>query len=70
MTWEIVVGLITLMTACIAVCTIVSNNTRAMTEVKCGLDELKNTICEQKSDLRAVEERVTEHEVRISRLEC
>lgn len=69
MTWEILVGLLTVLPACIAVCTVVSNNTKAMTEVKCGLDELKSTLREQKKDLRAVEETVSEHEVRIARLE-
>ncbi|GEM_PF-4072866 len=70
MTWEILVGLITIIPAGIAVCTVVSNNTKAMTEVKCGLDELKNTLHEQKSELRAVEETISDHEVRITRLEC
>ncbi len=69
MTWEILAGLVALMPACIAVCTVVSNNTKAMTEVKCGLDELKSTLREQKKELRAVEETLSDHEVRISRLE-
>ncbi len=69
MTWEIMVGLITIIPACIAVCTVVSNNTKAMTEVKCGLDELKSTLREQKKELKSVEETVSDHEVRISRLE-
>lgn len=70
MTWEILLGLMTLIPACIAVCTVVSNNTKAMTEIKCGLEELKNALCEQKSELRAVEETISDHEVRITRLEC
>ncbi|MBQ2001410.1 MAG: hypothetical protein UHZ05_01845 [Acutalibacteraceae bacterium] len=69
MTWEILVGLVTLVPACIAICTVVSNNTKAMTEVKCGLDELKSTLRDQKKELRSIEETVADHEVRITRLE-
>ena len=69
MTWEILVGSGTLVPACIAICTVVSNNTKAMTEVKCGLVELKSTLRDQKKELRSIEETVADLEVRITRLE-
>jgi hypothetical protein len=44
MTWEIVVGLITLVSAIISICKIVANNTKALTEVSVSLKESRRDI--------------------------
>lgn len=69
MTWEIVVGLITLVGAVITIATIISNNTRAMTEVKCSIDSLNDTVKSQALDLKSVQMTVQDHETRITVLE-
>lgn len=67
--WELVLGIITLVGFIISIAKIVSNNTKALTEVKCSIDSLRNSFNEQKDDFEHVKYEVNEHETRISILE-
>lgn len=69
MTWEIVTGIITLGTACIALGKIIANNTKAMTEIRCGLDELSRSMNHQRESIHELEHTTQDHELRITKLE-
>ena len=69
MTWEIVAGIITLATACIAFGKVIANNTKAMTEIRCGLDELSRSMTRQRETIHELEHTAQDHESRISKLE-
>lgn len=69
MTWEIVVGLIALVGFIISIAKIVSNNTEALTEVKCSIDNLRAAFSEQKENVEHIQDEVNDHETRISVLE-
>lgn len=69
MSWEIVVGIFALVGAFISIGTIISNNTKAMTEVKCSIDSLNATVVGQGKDLKDVKNKVDDHEKRIIILE-
>lgn len=69
MSWEIAVGFFTLITFILSTSKIVANNTKAMTEVKVSLDELKEALSENKQEVKKLRDDVNEHETRISVLE-
>lgn len=69
MTWEIVVGLITLCGCVISIGTIISNNTKALTEVRCSIDALNETVRTQGKDIHALSVTTANHETRITVLE-
>lgn len=69
MTWEIVVGLIALVGFIISIGKIVSNNTEALTEVKCSIDNLRDAFSEEKEKVEHIKDEVSNHETRISVLE-
>lgn len=69
MTWEIVVGLIALVGFIISIGKIVSNNTEALTEVKCSIDNLRDAFSEEKEKVEHIKDEVNNHETRISVLE-
>lgn len=69
MSWEIVAGLITLVGAVIGIGKVIANNTSALTEVRCGIEELKAVLSDQKEDLKDVSAQVEDHETRITVLE-
>ena len=69
MTWEIVVGIITLVGGFGGIAKVVSNNTKAMTELKCGIIELNKRTDNQESDLDYVGSKVDDHEIRLIKLE-
>ena len=69
MTWEIFLGIAALVSFVIAIGKIVSNNTRAMTEIKDSLDELKEALGEQKEEVKDIKNEVISHETRITILE-
>mgnify|MGYP007084305512 CR=1 FL=1 len=69
MTWEIVVGLIALVGFVVSIGKIVSNNTKALTEVKCSIDSLKEAFSEQKTKVDVIGDEVNDHELRITILE-
>lgn len=69
MTWAIVTGIITLMGACISICKIVANNTKAMTEIKCSFEELNRSLTAEKETVNDIQKAVNNHEIRIVKLE-
>lgn len=69
MTWEIVIGLITLVGAVISIGTIISNNTKALTEVRCSIDALNDTVKTQGKDIHDLGVTAANHETRITVLE-
>lgn len=69
MTWEIVVGLIALLGATISICTIVANNTRAVTELKCAVEGLKSAMTKNDDVVCKLSERVDDHDRRITIIE-
>lgn len=69
MTWDIVVGIIALVSAVIAVGKIISNNTRTMTELKCSIDSLSQSFGTQRADLKDAQATLADHEARLIRLE-
>lgn len=69
MTWEIIAAIIALAGFIISIGKIVSNNTKALTEVKCSIDDLKETLSEQKRNVKEISDEVNDHETRITILE-
>jgi cell division protein FtsL len=69
MTWEIVIGLIALVGFVVSIGKIVSNNTKALTEVKCSIDSLKEAFSEEKTKVDVIGDEVNDHELRITILE-
>ena len=69
MTWEIFLGIAALVSFVIAIGKIVANNTKAMTEIKDSLDELKEALGEQKVEVKDIKNDVINHETRITILE-
>lgn len=51
MTWEIISALIVILGAIISIGKIIANNTAAMTQVRCAIDSLTDTVKEQKHDI-------------------
>lgn len=69
MTWEIVVGIITLLGCVITVSSLVSNNTKAMTEMKCAIDELNITMKEQGNDIKTLQKSLADIKLKVHDLE-
>ena len=69
MSWEIVVGIITLFGFVISIGKLISNNTKALTELQCSIDSLKKSLKRDENNLKVVEEKVDNHEIRITKLE-
>ena len=69
MSWEIVVGIITLFGFIISIGKLISNNTKALTELQCSIDSLKKSLKRDEKNLKVVEEKVDNHEIRITKLE-
>ena len=69
MSWEIVVGIITLVAVVIRSGKLISNNTKALTELQCSIDSLKKSLKRDENNLKVVEEKVDNHEIRITKLE-
>ena len=51
MTWEILMGLLTLLSALAGLCKTITNNTRALTEIRCTVSALNETVIRQRADL-------------------
>lgn len=69
MSWEIIAGFIALVGFIISIGKIVSNNTEALTEVKCSIDSLRESFNEEKHNVEHMKNEVNDHETRISILE-
>ena len=69
MTWEIVVGLITLFTFVIMIGKVVSNNTAVITELRLSVDNLVKATGKQEKMQEKLYRTVGEHETRICILE-
>ena len=69
MSWEIIAGFIALVGFIISIGKIVSNNTEALTEVKCSIDSLRDSSNEEKHNVEHMKDEVNDHETRISILE-
>ena len=54
MTWEILMGLITLLSALAGLAKTISNNTRALTEIRCTVSALNDTVLQQRKDLSTI----------------
>lgn len=65
MTWEIFLGIAALVGFVASIAKIVANNTQAMTEVKCGLDELKDALSAQKAKTSGMQDQLNDHETRL-----
>ena len=69
MTWEILMGLLTLLSALAGLCKTITNNTRALTEIRCTVSALNETVIRQRADLRAIREELQEVCLRVYDLE-
>lgn len=69
MTWQIVVGIITLSGFAISICKIVSANTKALTKLEDSITRLDATLTAQGKDLAEIDKTVQNHETRITVLE-
>lgn len=69
MTWEIVVGIITLITVGISVGKLISNNTKTMTELRCSIDELNHSLKTLQSDLYELKAKIADFELRLTKIE-
>lgn len=69
MTWETIAGFIALVGFIISIGKIVSNNTKALTEVKCSIDSLRDSFNEEKCNVEHMKDEVDDHEKRIIILE-
>ena len=69
MTWEILMGLLTLISALAGLCKTITNNTRALTEIRCTVSALNETVLRQRADLRAIREQLQAVNLRVHDLE-
>lgn len=69
MTWEIAVGIASIVTFAIGVGKIISNNTKALTQLQCTIDGLRDTIKKDEKQLDTINDKVIDHETRISIIE-
>ena len=69
MTWEIIVGLITLLGAITTIAKIVSANTKALTRLEDSITRLDCTLNEQKETLDKMDCKIVDHETRLTVLE-
>ena len=54
MTWDILMGLITLLSALAGLAKTITNNTRALTEIRCTVSALNDTVLQQRKDLSTI----------------
>lgn len=69
MTWEILMGLLTLLTALAGLAKTITNNTRALTEIRCTVSALNDTVLQQRRDLGAIREQLQNLILRVHDLE-
>ena len=69
MTWEILMGLLTLLSALAGLAKTITNNTRALTEIRCTVSALNDTVLQQRRDLGLIREEVQKLVMRVHDLE-
>lgn len=69
MTWEILMGLLTLLTALAGLAKTITNNTRALTEIRCTVSALNDTVLRQRRDLGVIREELQRLMMRVHDLE-
>lgn len=69
MTWEILMGLLTLLTALAGLAKTITNNTRALTEIRCTVSALNDTVLQQRRDLGVIREELQRLMMRVHDLE-
>ncbi len=69
MTWEILMGLLTLLTALAGLAKTITNNTRALTEIRCTVSALNDTVLQQRKDLGSIREELQRLALRVHDLE-
>ena len=69
MTWEILMGLLPLLTALAGLAKTITNNTRALTEIRCTVSALNDTVLQQRRDLGAIREQLQNLILRVHDLE-
>ena len=69
MTWEILMGLLTLLTALAGLAKTITNNTRALTEIRCTVSALNDTVLQQRKDLGTIREELQRLIMRVHDLE-
>lgn len=69
MTWEILMGLITLLSALAGLAKTITNNTRALTEIRCTVSALNETVLQQRKDLSTIRTELQNLVLRVHDLE-
>lgn len=69
MTWEILMGLITLLSALAGLAKTITNNTRALTEIRCTVSALNDTVLQQRKDLSTIRAELQNLVLRVHDLE-
>jgi cell division protein FtsL len=69
MSWEVIVGLATVITVGISICVVVANNTKALTQVQCAISTLNTVVEVQAKHLANQDLKLGDHETRIKILE-
>ena len=69
MSWEIITALITLVTFGTAICKIVANNTKVITELKCSVDQISKVFREQKERQECAEKVISDHSLHLAHLD-
>ena len=69
MTWEILMGLLTLLSALAGLAKTITNNTRALTEIRCTVSALNDTVLQQRKDLGIIREELQRLIMRVHDLE-
>jgi len=69
MTWEIIAGIIALGGFGVTIGKIISNNTKALTEVKAAIEHLKESSDETRAEIKKIKDGINVHETRITVLE-
>lgn len=69
MTWEILMGLLTLLSALAGLAKTITNNTRALTEIRCTVSTLNDTVLQQRRDLGVIRDELQGLILRVHDLE-
>lgn len=69
MSWEIFLGIVALVSFLISIGKIISSNTKALTQLQESIKHLNATLGEQGSNIHTLDDKVDNHETRISILE-
>lgn len=69
MTWEILMGLLTLLSALAGLAKTITNNTRALTEIRCTVSALNDTVLQQRRDLGVIRDELQGLIMRVHDLE-